>query len=106
MFRLDPPAWHLKSTIGNIELITRFRRPPPENEPMPKAQELFNFWLEFFKDASLVQDEAGNSSKKGGDSKSSPEGGTCPSKLAVKFVLLFSLSLAPSIATAPLLCNK
>jgi mitogen-activated protein kinase kinase kinase 5 len=53
MFKLKPPNWHLKSTIGNITLINRFRhKAVDENglvEALPSPEEqIFNFWLEYF----------------------------------------------------------
>ncbi|KRX21799.1 Mitogen-activated protein kinase kinase kinase 15 [Trichinella nelsoni] len=49
MFLLKPPAWFLKSTIGNIKLIKRFRE--TLNRSMPENQfdyRQFLFWMEFF----------------------------------------------------------
>ncbi|KRZ08344.1 Mitogen-activated protein kinase kinase kinase 15 [Trichinella zimbabwensis] len=49
MFLLKPPAWFLKSTIGNIKLIKRFRE--TLNRSMPENQfeyQQFLFWMEFF----------------------------------------------------------
>ncbi|KAL4232637.1 hypothetical protein ACF0H5_007326 [Mactra antiquata] len=48
MFKLEPPLWHLKSTLGNIELINKCRRPPTDTS---QEVQLFNFWMEFFAEA-------------------------------------------------------
>ncbi|GFY71567.1 hypothetical protein TNIN_459971 [Trichonephila inaurata madagascariensis] len=54
MFELKPPNWYLKSTIGNIELINRFRK-KPENIQLTAEEHIFNFWLEYFVAASEDQ---------------------------------------------------
>jgi len=49
MFKLKPPDWYLKSTIGNISLIKRFRKEGLKIQP---EEEIFNFWLEYFDNAT------------------------------------------------------
>lgn len=50
MFRLKQPNWYMKSTIGNIHLINRFRKKPEDLIPSPEEQ-VFKFWCEYFIDA-------------------------------------------------------
>merc|ERR1719300_1173750 len=52
MFKLKPPDWYLKSTIGNIALIKRFKKESARVQP---EEEIFNFWLEYFDNATKVQ---------------------------------------------------
>ena len=55
MFKLKQPNWYMKSTIGNIHLINRFRRKPEDLIPSPEEQ-VFKFWCELFID-SLKEDK-------------------------------------------------
>ncbi|XP_072178196.1 mitogen-activated protein kinase kinase kinase 5-like [Diadema setosum] len=50
MFKLKPPIWYLKSTLGNIQMICRVR--PTSDEDPTIDQQLFNFWLDFFVEAT------------------------------------------------------
>ena len=51
MFRMEPPIWYLKSTIGNISLIERFRKQREEHE-LEREETLFRFWMDFFVEAT------------------------------------------------------
>ncbi|XP_026732340.1 mitogen-activated protein kinase kinase kinase 15 isoform X2 [Trichoplusia ni] len=53
MFKLKPPNWYLKSTIGNIELIDRFRK----SEETSPEQQVFSFWMEYFVEATKSECE-------------------------------------------------
>lgn len=55
MFKLKPPNWYLKSTIGNIALIDRFRKKTDDIEQSPE-QSIFQFWMEFFLEATKEGD--------------------------------------------------
>lgn len=58
MFKLKPPNWYLKSTIGNITLIDRFRKKNEETGVSPEEQ-IFGFWMDYFVDAT--KSEVGDS---------------------------------------------
>jgi mitogen-activated protein kinase kinase kinase 5 len=50
MFKLKPPLWYLKSTAGNIQLITSMReKRRGEDDKRERVDEkTFSFWMEFF----------------------------------------------------------
>ncbi|XP_072745600.1 mitogen-activated protein kinase kinase kinase 15 isoform X2 [Anoplolepis gracilipes] len=54
MFKLKPPNWYLKSTIGNISLIDRFRKKNEEAEIAPEEQ-IFSFWMDYFVEATKAE---------------------------------------------------
>ncbi|XP_029659588.1 mitogen-activated protein kinase kinase kinase 15 isoform X1 [Formica exsecta] len=54
MFKLKPPNWYLKSTIGNISLINRFRKKNEEAEIAPEEQ-IFSFWMDYFVEATKAE---------------------------------------------------
>ncbi|KAH0948346.1 hypothetical protein HN011_009232 [Eciton burchellii] len=58
MFKLKPPNWYLKSTIGNISLIDRFRKRNEDAEIAPEEQ-IFGFWMDYFVEAT--KSEVGDS---------------------------------------------
>lgn len=51
MFKLKPPNWYLKSTIGNLQLINLFRKKTEPAKLKPEEQ-VFNFWMDYFLDAT------------------------------------------------------
>lgn len=51
MFKLKPPKWYLKSTIGNISLINNFRRRNDELEASPEGR-IFQFWMKYLSEAA------------------------------------------------------
>ncbi|KAK2575933.1 hypothetical protein KPH14_007295 [Odynerus spinipes] len=54
MFKLKPPNWYLKSTIGNISLIVRFRKKNERAEVSPEEQ-IFSFWMDYFVEATKLE---------------------------------------------------
>ena len=73
MFQLKPPTWYLKSTIGNISLISRFRKKGLADlkqqgslgmssgggeSTLSAEEELFNFFVEYFKDACEEENDS------------------------------------------------
>ncbi|XP_049834926.1 mitogen-activated protein kinase kinase kinase 15 isoform X2 [Schistocerca gregaria] len=54
MFKLKPPNWHVKSTIGNISLIDRFRKKNEDAEISPEEQ-VFGFWMEYFVESTKTE---------------------------------------------------
>ncbi|XP_072394647.1 mitogen-activated protein kinase kinase kinase 15 isoform X1 [Diabrotica undecimpunctata] len=55
MFKLKPPNWYLKSTVGNIQLIDKFRK--KSDEAVSPEEEIFHFWMEFFLEATKEEQE-------------------------------------------------
>lgn len=54
MFKLKPPDWYLKSTVGNIQLIDSYRK---RNDEATPDEQIFNFWMEFFLEATRPPEE-------------------------------------------------
>ncbi|XP_077865041.1 mitogen-activated protein kinase kinase kinase 15-like [Saccoglossus kowalevskii] len=50
MFKLKPPEWYLKSTLGNIQMIVSVQG--LNEESLTPEQQLLNFWLDFFVEAT------------------------------------------------------
>lgn len=60
MFKLKPPNWYLKSTIGNITLIDRFRKKSEDANEASPEQQIFQFWMEFFIEATTAEGNSSN----------------------------------------------
>lgn len=45
---------YLKSTVGNIELIDKFRKKSEENE-YTLEKDIFKFWMEYFVEATKTE---------------------------------------------------
>ncbi|XP_050428369.1 mitogen-activated protein kinase kinase kinase 15 isoform X3 [Adelges cooleyi] len=54
MFKLKPPNWYLNSTVGNILLISRFRKKSEEVETTAEEQ-IFSFWMDYFVEATKTE---------------------------------------------------
>ncbi|XP_026821602.1 mitogen-activated protein kinase kinase kinase 15 isoform X1 [Rhopalosiphum maidis] len=54
MFKLKPSIWYLKSTVGNIELIDKFRKNSEEVE-YTLEKDIFKFWMEYFVEATKTE---------------------------------------------------
>ncbi|CAH0386318.1 unnamed protein product [Bemisia tabaci] len=54
MFKLKPPNWFLKSTVGNITMIDRFRKKNEDAEKSPEEQ-IFQFWMDYFVEATKTE---------------------------------------------------
>lgn len=57
---LKPPGWFLKSTLKNIELISRCT---DTNSPIEKEKETFLFWTEFFMESVEPSDQVTSSGR-------------------------------------------
>lgn len=55
MFKIHPPGWYLKSTIGNIRLINQFRKRAEDAELSPEER-MYHFWMEYFIEAAIDDD--------------------------------------------------
>ena len=57
MYLLNPPTWHLKSTINNLTILhqaTRVRdqqKPHEQSQEQPNQEKIYSFWMDFFDDA-------------------------------------------------------
>jgi mitogen-activated protein kinase kinase kinase 5 len=54
MSKLEPPIWYLKSTLGNIKLISTFMKSDNSKEDSREKQ-LFDFWMDFFSEAVTME---------------------------------------------------
>ncbi|XP_037942653.1 mitogen-activated protein kinase kinase kinase 15, partial [Teleopsis dalmanni] len=54
MFKLKPPNWYLKSTIGNISLIQRSRKKSDDLQNRVEGH-VFQFWMDFFLEATTPE---------------------------------------------------
>ncbi|XP_074640238.1 mitogen-activated protein kinase kinase kinase 15-like isoform X2 [Tubulanus polymorphus] len=60
MFKLEPPMWYLKSTVNNIQLITEYRKTKTPEGSINKDKCLFDFWMEFFIEATKELELSGS----------------------------------------------
>lgn len=54
MYLLNPPIWHLKSTINNLVILhkaTRLRNPSQTRMVTSTDEDMYSFWIDFFTDA-------------------------------------------------------
>ncbi|CAF0791592.1 unnamed protein product [Adineta ricciae] len=57
MYLLNPPIWHLKSTINNLTILHQATRVRDQQKPHEQSQEqsnqekIYSFWMDFFDDA-------------------------------------------------------
>ncbi|XP_050533879.1 mitogen-activated protein kinase kinase kinase 15 isoform X2 [Daktulosphaira vitifoliae] len=54
MFKLKPPNWYLNSTVGNILLISRFRKRNEEVD-FTAEEQIFSFWMDYFVEATKIE---------------------------------------------------
>ncbi|XP_025424577.1 mitogen-activated protein kinase kinase kinase 15 isoform X4 [Sipha flava] len=54
MFKLKPPNWYLNSTVGNILLISKFKKKSEEIESTAEEQ-IFGFWMDYFIEATKTE---------------------------------------------------
>ena len=57
MYLLNPPTWHLKSTINNVKILHRAtclrdqQRFREQTQPSTTEESIYSFWIDFFTDA-------------------------------------------------------